>query len=88
MKLASGDVWSIVSALLWLMIGICVLWYANRRSQQGEAFGKVLSFWGLSLLVNAALAVYIPDAMPAGMICLGIFLIGLILVVLWKRKNK
>lgn len=88
MKLASSDVWSILSAILWLMIGISMLWYANRRSAQGDALGKILSFWGLSLLVNAALAAYIPDGKLAVMICLAIFFIGFVLVFLWYLKNK
>lgn len=88
MKLASSDVFSIVIAILWLMIGISVLWYANRKTLQGDAIGKILSFWGLSLLLNAALAVYITDIMIAGMLCLAIFLTGLVLVLIWKRKQE
>lgn len=88
MKLASNDVFSIVIAILWLMLGISVLWYANRKALQKDAIGKILSFWGLSLLLNAALAVYIPDIRIAGMLCVAIFLIGLALVLIWKRKNE
>lgn len=88
MKLASNDVFSIILAILWLMLGISVLWYANHKTLQGDAFGKILSFWGLSLLLNAALAVYIPDIMTAGMLCLAVFLIGLVLLLIWKRKHK
>lgn len=87
MNIASSDLISILIAMVWLIIGIIVLWYANHITTRDKRFAKVLSFWGLSLLVNAALSVYIPDATMALILCGMIFIIGCICLMVVKLKK-
>lgn len=82
------DLHSILHAIVWLTLGIVVLWYGNKVAQEQKRFSKVLSFWGLSLLVNAALAVYIPDGRIAVIACLVIGITGFVIVLVARMKMK
>lgn len=86
MNLNQMEVGSILFAVVWLTIGILVLWYANRLSEQKKPLGKAVSFWGLSLLINAAIAVYIPNLKIAGMLSGSIFIIGLLIIIIYMKK--
>ena len=87
--LASTEIYSILSAILWLIIGVVIMRYGNRiRMEKGQSDGKAVSFWGLVMFVNAALVVYIPDIMLAWMIAIVLFLISLIILLIYQYKQQ
>lgn len=87
--LASTEIYSILSAILWLIIGVVIMRYGNRiRMEKEQSDGKAVSFWGLVMFVNAALVVYIPDIMLAWMIAIVLFLISLIILLIYQYKQK
>lgn len=87
--LASTEIYSILSAILWLIIGVVIMRYGNRiRMEKGQSDGKAVSLWGLVMFVNAALVVYIPDIMLAWMIAIVLFLISLIILLIYQYKQK
>lgn len=87
--LESVEIYSILSAIFWLVMGVVIMRYGNRiRMEKDQNMGKVLSFWGLVMFVNAALVVYIPDLLLAWIISILTFVISLLIIVLYKHKQK
>ena len=87
--LESVEIYSILSAIFWLVMGVVIMRYGNRiRMEKDQNMGKALSFWGLVMFVNAALVVYIPDLLLAWIISILTFVISLLIIVLYKHKQK
>lgn len=87
--LDSIQLYSILSAIFWLSLGVVCMWYGNRMSvQQHQATGKTVSFLGLVMFVNAALVVYIPDLLLAWIIAGGLLLISAVILWIYQRKQK
>lgn len=87
--LESIEIYAILSAIVWLVIGVIILRYGGRiRMDKNQNIGKAISYGGLAMFVNAALVVYIPDLLLAWMIAMGLFLVTMILVFLYQYKQK
>lgn len=87
--LESIAIYSILSAIFWLAIGVIIMRYGSRiRMEKNQNIGKAISYGGLVMFVNAALVVYIPDLLLAWMIAMGLFLVTMILVFLYQYKQK
>lgn len=87
--LESVEIYSILSAIFWLVMGVVIMRYASRiRMEKDQNMGKALSFWGLVMFVNAALVVYIPDLLLAWIISILTFVISILVVFFIKHKQK
>lgn len=87
--LDSIQLYSILSAIFWLSLGVVCMWYGNRMSvKQHQAMGKAVSFWGLVMFVNAALVVYIPDLLLAWIIAGALSFISAVILWIYQRKQK
>lgn len=87
--LESIEIYAILSAIVWLVIGVIILRYGGRiRMDKNQNIGKAISYGGLVMFVNAALVVYIPDLLLAWMIAIGLFLVTMMLVFFYQYKQK
>lgn len=87
--LESVEIYSILSAIFWLVMGVVIMRYGNRiRVEKDQNMGKAVSFWGLVMFVNAALVVYIPDLLLAWIISILTFVISALVVFFIKHKQK